>query len=184
VLSAAILAATVSASPHNFSVGLGGGVGVSEENHYESLAKFVPIRHARAQYDYRVASVVYVGVTGAYEWITRESRDPSVFLAGGVVALRLGDKIRGGVRVAVGAGYAYDEKWTGTDTPKNAHTVGWFFDTSGELAVRIATGAELFLDLSILNWRTFYYPARGPWGKTHWWYATPIAPTLGVRFSW
>lgn len=187
MLSAAILAATVSASPHSFSVGIGAGVGVSEENHYESLATLVAIRHARVQYDHRVTPVLYVGVTGAYEWITRESREPQVYLVGGVAALRFGDKIRGGLRVAVGGGYAYDQTWTTTDTPKNAHTFGWFFDTSGELAVRFGTGAELFLDLSIVNWRTFYYPSRGPWEKTHWYYATPLIPTqgtLGARFSW
>ena len=185
MIAAATLLLATSLPPNTLSVGAGGCLCVSEEKHYENSIKYTGVGHVRLQYDRALFGALYVGATAAGEWISSNERDARAGLLGGVIGLRAGNVIRGGVRLAVGGMYAYSFDAL-ERTPRNANAFGWFVDTSADVAVRLGKSAELFLDLSIFNMRTLYNRDTSPWGKTSWFYVSPLLPTMatvGARFS-
>ncbi len=182
--SALVLAAAL--PTQTIAVGAGGCVCLSDNDHVESNIKTAYVRHVRAQYDRRVVGGLYIGLTAAGEWVSRFQHQPGVVLVGPVVVLRSAGDVRGSLRVAGGAAYAYDAKWATTAGPRNVHTYGWFLDTSAEIAVRTSEDLELYVDLSILNFRSFKFRDDHPPGVPTWGYFSPLLPTMvtvGVRYS-
>lgn len=182
--SALLLAATL--PTQTVAVGVGGCVCLSDNDHVESNLKTAYVGHVRAQYDHRVVGGLYFGVTAAGEWVSRFGRQPGVALAGPVIVLRSSGDIRGSLRVAGGFAYAHDAKWATSPGPRNVHSFGWFLDTSAEIAVRATKALDVYLDLSILNFRSLKYRDDYPPGVNGFQYFTAVVPTMatvGVRFT-
>lgn len=192
MLLAIVLAAT-DPGPYAVSLSASSGLVLSTKDTAEhaDVASTAYLAGTRLQWDYTLASGLFVGAVGGFEHISQEPRDnyppaAEVLLAGAALGGRWGETVRGGLRVAGGfaRGSAKFDYGYGLGVRRVAST-GWFLDVEGEFSVRAFDRVELFLDIPIVWSRTFYFRDNDT-PRDKWWYSVPLVPlaaTIGVRYG-